>query len=65
MVFISISLQISGEQPTNFWNFFTRHSSQIEKITLNDFVILAERSPLSSPTSSSLLELVYGFCAKS
>ncbi len=65
MVFESIFLQIKGEQPTYFWNFLTRHSSQIEKMNLNDFVILAERRLLSSPTSNSLLQFVYGFCDKS
>lgn len=63
MVFEPNFLQISGEQPIRFWNFFARHSSQIEKIILNDLVSLAERRPLSSPTSISLLQLVYGFCA--
>ena len=65
MVFISIFSQISVEHPTDFWNFFARHSSQTAKITLNDLVILAERKPLSSPTSSSLLQFLYGFCVKS
>lgn len=65
IVFESIFSQIDSEQPTNFWNFLALHSSQTEKITLNDFVILAERSPLSSPTSSSLLQFVYGFTDKS
>lgn len=60
MVFKSIFSQIESEQPTNFWNFLALHSSQTEKITLNDLVILAERSPLSSPTSNSLLQFVYG-----
>jgi hypothetical protein len=61
MVFESNFLQIRGEQPTRFWNFLDRHSSQTEKISRNDFVSLAERSPFSSPTSSSLLQVVYGF----
>ncbi len=61
IVFKSIFSQIEGEQPTSFWNLFALHSSQTEKITLNDFVILAERSPLSSPISNSLLQFVYGF----
>ena len=65
MVLESNSLHVSGKQPTNFWNFLARHSSQIEKMNLNDFVILAERRPLSSPTSNSLLQFVYGFCDKS
>lgn len=65
IVFKPIFSQIEGEQPTSFWNFFALHSSQTEKITLNDFVILAERSPLSSPISNSLLQFVYGFCANS
>lgn len=65
MVFMSIVLQSCGEQPISFWNFLALHSSQIEKISLNDFVILAERRPLSSPTSNSLLQFVYGFCDKS
>ena len=61
IVFKSIFSQIESEQPTDFWNLRALHSSQIEKITLNDFVILAERRPLSSPTSNSLLQFVYGF----
>jgi hypothetical protein len=65
MVFESIFSQIKDEQPTNFWNFLALHSSQTEKINLKDFVILAERMPLSSPTRSSLLQFVYGFCDKS
>jgi len=64
-VFNFDSLQATGEQPTSFWNFLARHSSQTAKITLNDFVILAERKPLSSPTSSSLLQFVYGSCVNS
>jgi len=61
IVFKSIFSQVEGEQSTSFWNFLALHSSQTEKITLNDFVILAERSPLSSPISSSLLQFAYGF----
>jgi len=64
-VLLSNSLQIEDEQPTTFSNFFARHSSQIEKMNLKDFVTLAERSPLSSPTSSSLLQFVYGFLDRS
>lgn len=59
-----ISLQTTGKQPMSFWNFLARHSSQTEKIIRKDFVILAERSPLSSPTSSLLLQFVYGSCVK-
>jgi len=62
MVFELNFLQIIGEQPTRFWNFLARHSSQIEKMILNDFVSLAERKPFSCPTSISLLEAVYGNC---
>lgn len=65
MVSEPIFSQRDGEQPTSFWNLFAMHSSQTEKIALNDFVILAERSPLSSPTSSSLLQITYGFSANS
>lgn len=61
MEFKSSSLQSKGGQPTSFWKFFALHSSQTEKTNLNDLVILAERNPLSSPTSSSLLQCVYGF----
>jgi hypothetical protein len=62
IVFISSCSQSKGEQPTSFWNFLVLHSSQIEKINLKDFVTLADRNPLSSPTSSSLLQCLYGFC---
>jgi len=65
MLFKTILSQIENEQPTCFWNFLALHSSQTEKITLNDFVILAERRPFSSPTSNSLLQYVYGFCDRS
>jgi hypothetical protein len=65
MVFASNDLHNSVPQPTGCWKFLARHSSQIEKISLKDFVNRAERSPLSSPTSSSLLQFVYGFCDKS
>ncbi len=64
MVFESIVSQRCDEQPVCFRDFLARHSSQITKINLKDFVTLAERSPLSSPTSSSLLQFVYGFCDK-
>ena len=63
-VFNAVSLQTTGEQPTSFWNFLARHSLQTAKIMRKDFVILAERKPLSSPTSSSLLQCVYGSCVK-
>lgn len=62
MVFEPDFWQMCDEQPTRLWNFLTRHSSQIEKIILKDFVSLAERSPFSSPTSISLLQAAYGFC---
>lgn len=65
MVFKSIFSQIESEQPTNFWNFLVLHSSHTAKIILDDLVILAERSPLSSPTSNSLLQFVYGFSDRS
>jgi len=65
MVFKSIFTQIRGEHPADFWNFFARHSAQTAKITLNDLVILADRKPFSSPTSSSLLQFLYGSCDKS
>ena len=61
MVFKSMFLQIEGAQPTSFWKFIALHTLQTEKINLKDFVILAERNPLRSPTSSSLLQFVYGF----
>jgi hypothetical protein len=65
IVFKSTFSHIESEQPTIFWNFLALHSSQTEKITLKDFVILAERSPLSSPISNWLLQFVYGFSDRS
>ena len=61
MVFESVFIHIFCEQPTKLLNFLALHSSHTENITLNDFVILAERNPLSSPISNSLLQYVYGF----
>lgn len=65
IVFMCIFSQVEGEQAMNFWNCFALHSSHIEKINLKDFVTLAERSPFNSPTSSSLLQFVYGFSVSS
>ncbi len=65
MVFKSNSLQICGEHPTFARISLARHSSQIEKINLKDFVTLAERRPFSSPTRSSLLQYLYGFLDRS
>lgn len=58
---VSNSLQSNDEQPTSLWKFFALHSSHTEKIIRNDWVILADLNPLSSPTRSSLLQCKYGF----
>lgn len=60
--FKCLFLQDWAEQPISFWNPLARHSSQIAKMILNDFVIRAERKPRNSPNKSSLLQLLYGFC---
>jgi hypothetical protein len=57
-----ICSQNEGRQPTSFWNFLALHSSQTVNMTLKDFVTLAERRPLSSPASNSLLQAMYGLC---